>query len=118
MHIVLADDQFDVRLALRCLLQQEFDFDRIGEVKNAAKLLTYIAVDCPDLLLLDWELPGIPMPALLRAIRVLCPQLKIVALSVRPEACDEALRLGVDAFASKGDPAEKLLLTLRRLSLI
>jgi DNA-binding NarL/FixJ family response regulator len=37
------------------------------------------------------------------------PELKIIALSGRPEASKAALAAGVDAFVSKGENSEKLL---------
>ena len=61
------------------------------------------------LVLLDWELPGLEADGLLPTLRELCPRLKVIALSGRPEARHAALDAGVDAFVSKGDPPERLL---------
>jgi DNA-binding NarL/FixJ family response regulator len=64
------------------------------------------------LVLLDWGLPGLPSKALLPALRALCPHLKVVVLSGRPEARQAALDAGADAFVSKIDPPERLLAAL------
>ena len=66
----------------------------------------------PDLVLLDWELPGLLPRDLLLVLRDRCRRTIVVALSGRPEARRDALAVGVDAFASTGDPPEHLLAIL------
>jgi DNA-binding response OmpR family regulator len=63
----------------------------------------------PDLVLLDWELPGLSGNGHLSALRALNSKLKVIALSGRPEARQAALTCGVDAFVSKVEPPERLL---------
>jgi DNA-binding NarL/FixJ family response regulator len=109
MRILLADDQPDVRSAMRLLLEQESAIDVVGETGKAQDLLSQAEIAQPDLVLLDWELPGSLAADLLDALRARCVQVKVVALSGRPEARQEALAAGIDAFVSKGDPPEYLL---------
>jgi DNA-binding NarL/FixJ family response regulator len=109
MRILLADDQAQVLSALRLLLEQESAIIVVGETGKAQDLLSQAELSQPDLVLLDWELPGSLAADLLSALRACCVQVKIVALSVRPEARREALAAGIDAFVSKGDPPEYLL---------
>ncbi len=109
MRVLLADDQAKVRSALRLLLEQEPGLSVVGEAVEAGDLLVQVKATCPDLLLLDWELPGRPMTEVLSTLRRLCPHLTVIALSGRPEARRLALEAGVDAFISKGDPPERLL---------
>jgi len=108
MRVLLADDQAKVRSALRLLLSHETDIDVLGEAVDATGLLDWGQATCPDLVLLDWELPGFSSD-LMVALRELCPSLAVIALSGQPEARQEALDAGVDAFVSKGDPPEQLL---------
>jgi len=115
MYILLADDQPQVRSALRLLLEHEAKIQRITEVANAQDLLTQAQTSQPDLLLLDWELPGLDNLNLLLALRERCPNLPIIALSGRLEARQMALEAGVDAFISKGEPPEQLLMTLYKV---
>lgn len=109
LRVLLADDQLAVRSALRLVLEQEPDVDVVGEVSEGERLLAEVSLTRPDLLLLDWELPGLPVVDLLSALRALCPSTKVVALSGRPEAREPALETGARAFVSKGDPPERLL---------
>ena len=125
IHVLLADDQSKVRSALRLLFQQQPDIHILGEAVDTTGLLDWAKVTCPDVVLLDWELPGLKAgdPSTLRlcsgragsrqgllpTLRELCPCLKVIALSGRPEARQAALDAGIDAFVSKGDPPERLL---------
>ncbi|MCL4535543.1 MAG: response regulator transcription factor [Bacteroidetes bacterium] len=121
MRILLADDQPEVRSALRLLLEQEAGLEVVAEAGEAACMLALLEAVHPDLLLLDWELPGLDASlsrvrtrrAMLSSLRALCPGLSVVTLSGRPEVRRAALAAGADAFVSKGDPPEHLLATLR-----
>lgn len=108
MQALLADDQAKVRSALRLLLNHAPDVDVLGEAVDATGLLDWVRAACPDLVLLDWELPGFS-PGLMITLRELCPALTVIALSGQPEARRAALSTGADAFVSKGDPPEQLM---------
>ena len=109
MRVLLADDQTKVRSALRLLLEQEPGLSVVGEAAEAEDLLAQAEATQPDLVLLDWELPGLRTDDQLSVLRALCPQLKVIALSGQPEARRAALSAGADAFVSKGEPPERLL---------
>lgn len=112
MQILLADDNPEVRSALRLLLEQEPVFAFITEVANTQTLLAALSEKCPIAVLLDWELPGLRNSDLLSRVRSLCPEMKVIAMSSKFEARQEALDAQVDAFVSKSEPPEKILSTL------
>jgi DNA-binding NarL/FixJ family response regulator len=109
MRVLIADDQPQVRSALRVLLMQEPDIAIVGEAKDVEQTLEQIAGQQPDLVLFDWELPGQNGDSALVALRAVQPGLAVIALSGRSEARRAALAAGADAFVSKGDPPERLL---------
>jgi DNA-binding NarL/FixJ family response regulator len=109
MRVLLADDQSKVRSALRLVLEQEPRIQVLGEAVDTMGLLDWVKATCPDLVLLDWELPGFEADSTLSTLRQLCPGLNVIVLSGQPEAHRAALDAGVDAFVSKGDPPERLL---------
>ncbi|WP_129676867.1 response regulator transcription factor [Candidatus Chloroploca sp. Khr17] len=114
-QILLADDQASVRAALRLRLEQEPNFAIVGEAADATGLLLLVG-QCPaELVLLDWELPGLPAIHLVRLLHDEQPGLKIIAMSSRPEAHQPALQAGATAFLSKGAPPEDLLKALASL---
>jgi DNA-binding NarL/FixJ family response regulator len=116
MNILIADAQPRVRFALRLLLEQQPGWSVTGEAEDVHALLQQIQCGCPDLVLLDWELPGAPAEALLTVIRQACPRLWIVFMSGKVELRPAALQTGADVFAYKADPPEKLLGLIRELA--
>ncbi|GAB4254822.1 MAG: hypothetical protein Kow00129_15780 [Thermoleophilia bacterium] len=116
VEIVIADDQAEVRSALRLLLEEEGDLGVAGEAADAVGLLRLLGEGCGEILLLDWELGGVRGVDVMDELRNVRPELRIVALSGRPEARESAIRAGADAFVSKGEPPEKLLSVIRTLA--
>lgn len=112
MKILLADDNPEVRSALRLLLEQEPILAMVMEVTDTQGLLAHLRENCPMVILLDWELPGLHSSDFLGLVRSRCPEMKVIALSSKFEARQEALAAGVDAFVSKAEPPEKILSTV------
>ncbi len=112
VRVLLADDQLKVRSALRLLIEQELAFNVVGEAGAADELLRGILKAYPQVVLLDWELPGLPDQHKIDSLRLLDPQLRVIALSGRPEARKQALAEGVDLFVSKSDPVDSVLKAL------
>ena len=108
-RILLADDQPGVRFALRVLLERQPGMLVVGEAWDGAGLLAAAQAANPNLVLLDWELPGMDAARVLAALRMARPDLQVIALSGRPEARKVALAEGANAFVSKSDPPENLL---------
>lgn len=115
MRALIADDQAEVRSALKVLLEQETELDIIGEAEDMESLLTMTESSQPELILLDWELSGKSMIRIVPILRQSVKGLKIIALSVRPEAARAAMEAGVDAFISKGENSDRLLKVIGRL---
>lgn len=111
--IILADDEASLRSAMRLRLEYEPGLSVVGEATNVGSLLAQAEAKLPDILLIDWELPGLANAGaghqLLRTLRIWFPQIKVIALSSLPEAKAEALAARVDAFVSKAEPADQLI---------
>jgi DNA-binding NarL/FixJ family response regulator len=114
MKIILADDHPDVRSALQLLLEQEEGFSVTAKVANLEDLWMAVKNYCPDLLLLDWELPGSSGKELIEALRAKCSKLVIIVLSGNPEARNSALFAGADGFISKGSPPQEVISTVNK----
>ena len=113
MNILIGDAQPRVRFGLRLLFEQQPGWKVTGEADDAEALLDAVRFRCPDLVLLDWELPGMPAEELLALIRQVCPRLGVIFMSGRIELRPMALQAGADIFAYKADPPEKLLEQIR-----
>lgn len=116
LQILLADDNLNVCHALRLLLEQN-GFALVGEAGDAESLLAQVYVAPPDVILLDWELPGLRAQRLIPTLREYFSNTKVVALSVQSDAEHTALAIGVDAFVSKGNPSDELLAVLHSIAL-
>jgi DNA-binding NarL/FixJ family response regulator len=115
LKILIGDAQPRVRFGLCKLLEQQPGWSVAGEAEDAPSLLAAIACGCPDLVLLDWELPGMPAQDLLLKIRQACPHLRVVFMSGNVELRQAVLQAGADVFAYKADPPENLLRLIQEL---
>jgi DNA-binding NarL/FixJ family response regulator len=88
----------------------------VGEVIQAEDLLSQARALRPDMILLDWELPGRSAGRLLATLREIDPQAKVIVLSRGPEAEDMALHAGADVCVSKANGPEELLAAFHRLA--
>lgn len=134
MRVLIADDAAPVRSAIRRLLKEEADMQVVGEATTLGELMRKVRALKPELILLDWELSGLPGSAklhpttpnpLTRAekrrnviLAGLCqfpPYPRLLVLSSYPEARRWSEDAGADAFVLKGDPPEKLREAVRLL---
>lgn len=115
MRILVADGDVRVRSALHVLLLQEPGPIVVAECPDLDSLVEQLRAFRPHLVLLDWDLPGRPAPALLFGRHAYAAHSKLIVLGRRPEARQPALAIGADDFVYKGDPPETLLAACRRV---
>lgn len=116
MRVLLADDEPKVRSALRLILEQRKGVEVVEEVTNAKSLAESLHRSQPDLLLLDWELPGLhQVSSLASLLQGRSSSLKVIVLSGRCQSGRNALAFGADAFVSKCDPPDQLFATLQAM---
>lgn len=112
-QVLLADDNSDLRSALRLLLERRLEVKTITEAQDMERVLAQAEDTYPECIVLDWELPGRPRRARIEMLRALVPGVRIVVTSARPEARDEALASGADQFAGKSDSPTAILDAIR-----
>lgn len=110
--VFLAEGERHVLEALRLVLEQQTDFEILGEARSAEGLLAHACKLSPDAILLDWNLPGFYPQRLIPALRECCPTAKLVVLSVKPEHEKLTSEYGLDGFISKQLPPESFLTLL------
>jgi DNA-binding NarL/FixJ family response regulator len=116
MRVLLADHNSQVRWALRTAIREEPGLIVVGEATEAEALLSQAQALRPDLILLEWELPGQPMEEVLSTLRAFSNGCQVIILSRQPECETAALAAGADAFISKAAAPEELLTALRALA--
>jgi len=115
MRIVIADGRAKVRSALRLLIEQETSYAIVGEASRGIALFNLLDSEQPDVLLLDWNLPGLAPIQAIAFLKRRYPDLVIVSLSSRPETQCKALAAGASAFIAKHDSPQAVLGTLRQV---
>ena len=113
MRIFVADANREIRLSVQILVNHQADMNVTGIAVRSDGLVKQIEATKPDLLLLNWDLPGQSLLDKVVHLRTTMPRLKLVVMSVRPEARSIALSAGADAFVSMNVPPDELLNTLR-----
>ena len=113
MQLVLAVEPCDLGLALQLYLDAEPGLFVVGAVAEAASLRALLRTAHPDLIILDWDLPGYATTHLLAEAKQLrhCPQ--IIVLGLDEGIRQEALAAGADAFVLSGDSPADLMAAIR-----
>jgi DNA-binding NarL/FixJ family response regulator len=109
LKVILADDHAIVREGLKLLLSTMAGVDVVGEAADAAAVLTQLAANDADLLVLDLGMPGIAGVQFIRDLRGAHAKLRILVLTanVEPRMVTAALEAGADGYLTKhGDAAE------------
>lgn len=115
IRVLLVDDQSGVRAGLKMALSLETDIDIVGEAANGAQALAETALRSPDVVVLDYEMPGMDGPAVIAALKRTGWQGAVVMLSLHDDATHRAnaSNAGAYAFVSKSEPCERLVDQIR-----
>ena len=112
LKIFLADREKHVREALRLIVEHQTDLVVVGEASHAESLLAQVCQQPPDVILLDWNLPGINPKRLIQTLHIYCPSTRVVATSVKPEQEKIIREYAIDGFLSKQLSPETFVATL------
>ena len=80
--VFLADDHTIVRQGLAKLLEGEPDLQVIGEAENGREAVAKVEKLKPDIVLMDIAMPMLNGIEATRQIRKICPQSKVIILSM------------------------------------
>ena len=114
MQVLVATQQADLRLAIELYISEEPGMHIVGTASEAASLRAMLQTSRPELVLLDWELPGHPPASLLAEARTLDPRPQVIVLGHDLKVKQAALAAGADAFVLKGDSPTHLLTAIRQ----
>jgi len=100
-RILVADDDDSVRSLLRLTLPA--GGVEVVEARDGEEALELISAHAPDLLLLDWKMPGRPGADVLAEVRRSHPTLPVIVLTADQAESTHALAgaLGADTFLTK-----------------
>ena len=96
------------------LLSEEPGVTVVGTASESEGLLGLIGGTHPDIVVLDWDLPGRPAADLLARASAIWERARFIILGNRPEIRERARQAGAAAFVVKGEPPEQLQAAFRR----
>ncbi|QIY95534.1 response regulator [Streptomyces sp. S1D4-11] len=103
VRILLADDHAILRDTLRECLESESDFEVVGDGADGAQAVALCARLRPDCLLLDVEMPGVPVGVTVPRVLEVSPHTRVIILSMHenPDLVRELLSLGIRGYLNK-----------------
>lgn len=117
MRVLMAVPLQEMRTALGLLLSQEPDIGLVGAPGNSHELLASLEALRPDVVLLDYDLPGLPAADLLPQIKAHDAKLQVLVLCSRIEEGRAAVAAGARTFVDKTSHPRQLLTALHVLQL-
>ncbi len=116
-RIFIVDDHPLVRESLTNLIAQHSDLAVCGEAGSASGAVSAVASASPDVAIVDISLGGRSGLDLIKDLRVMCPRMAIVVLSMHDEEiyAERALRAGARAYIMKREATKNVILAIRRV---
>jgi DNA-binding NarL/FixJ family response regulator len=118
MKVMIVDDHSLIRTGLRLLLKGEADLSVTAEAATAEEALEKLADAPVDIMILDISMPGMGGLACITEAKRLCPQLRIIMLSMHEDEnyIRKAMRLGASGYIPKCSADDELLDALRTVA--
>jgi len=110
IRVLLIEDHFLARMALRSVLSERSDIVIVGEASDGASGIELYQKCAPDVTVMDLRLPGVNGFEAIAAIRKLCKTAKIAVLSNYEGSEDiyRAIRNGAMAYLTKDASGEEV----------
>lgn len=118
IRIVLLDDHQIVLDGLRLLLDQDSSFDVIASFTHPEKVISFLEIQQPDILLTDYSLPGMNGLELIQKVKLKYPKVKCVLLSMHdePAVVREAIKSNINGFLFKNISKAELKNALQKIN--
>ena len=117
-RILIVDDHAMVRLALAEAIAQHDDLELVGEAENGERAIALYRELEPDVVTMDFQMPGLDGAEVIRAIRAEFPQARIVSLSIyeTPESLWRATEAGALGCVSKAAEIGEIITAVRAVA--
>jgi DNA-binding NarL/FixJ family response regulator len=108
IQVIIADDHVLYRAGVKTALSAKKDIKVIAEADNGMHLLNLIKSIPPDVILLDIQMPIMDGIAALPEIKKICPQTKIIMLTMMDDhsMITKLMELGANSYLSKTSDSE------------
>jgi DNA-binding NarL/FixJ family response regulator len=118
LKIVLADDHILVRQGLKRLLEDEPNFEVIGEVGDGDEAVEITSRLKPDILVTDLKMPRLDGIKVTQQVRRLSPNTRVIILSMYGVSLyvDAAFKAGACGYVIKKSSADGLIKAIRTVA--
>lgn len=115
--VFCVDDNPEIISAIRTLVLRTGEFRWSGSLTGVDALVEQAGRFCPDIVLLDIDMPGRDPFEALSELSDCCPDCRAIMLTghVRRDLVERALECGAWGYVSKNDGEQELLAALRRV---
>jgi DNA-binding NarL/FixJ family response regulator len=106
VRILVVDDNPTVRHYLRAILEQQDSWQVCAEARSGSEALDRVEESRPDLILLDFQMPGLNGLDVARQVNRQWPDIPILMITVHlnKQLAAEAKAVGVRGACAKSDP--------------
>ncbi|MEI8004662.1 MAG: response regulator transcription factor [Bacteroidota bacterium] len=118
IEILIVDDHAIVREGLQAILKLEEGISVVGMAKNAAEALKVVTSHKVDVIILDISLPGRNGLEIIKEVKKVQPNVRIIMLSVYPEdrCAIRAFKAGASGYLTKEMAPEMIVEAIRKVS--
>jgi DNA-binding NarL/FixJ family response regulator len=118
IRLMLVDDHDVVRTGLKSYLESQPGLKVVGEADSGEAALLLAPNVCPDVVVMDITMPKMDGLEATRRLVEICPQMKILALTVHEDKqyLFEMLAAGASGYVTKQAAAEELVEAIRKVA--
>ena len=118
INVFIADDHALIREGIKNLLSSLSDIKLVGETANPFEIIEQIKKNKCDVLILDLSMPGKNGLDVLKEIKSIYPETKILIMTMMPEDqfAKRTLKAGASGYLTKESAADELIMAIRRIA--
>jgi len=119
-RVVLIEDNDVFRQALELLLELRGDIEIVGSERHGEQAVELCRVHEPDVILLDYRLPGLDGVQVASLVREECPGVAVVVLTAAAQEreIEALLEQGAVACVGKDEPLDVIIEAIRRAAAV
>lgn len=116
-RVLCVDDNPHVTAALRAMFRRADNYRWIGSLPDATSLVERAEAECPDIVVLDLDMPGPDPFEILAELTRRCRNTRTVVFTghVRRDYIDRAIEAGAWGYVSKNDSEDQLFAAIEQV---
>ena len=120
IRVVLIEDNDVFRQALELLLELRGDIEIVASERHGEQAVELCRVHEPDVILLDYRLPGLDGVQVARLVREECPEVAVVVLTAAAQEreIEALLEQGAVACVGKDEPLDVIIAAILRAAAV